>query len=201
MIWIQILLSVVGIAAVLWGADKFTDGAGSLAARLKVPQMVIGLTVVAFGTSAPEFFISLVSALQDKSGMAIGNVVGSNIFNVLLIVGMSAALCSIQINRSTIRKDLPWTIASTLLFTFLCLDGRLSRLDGVVLTAVFGVFLFYTFRLARDGDADQAETPKINGVGRSVMWLLVGLTALIVGSQVFVHGASAIARAAVFPVL
>ena len=195
MIWIQILLSVVGIAAVLWGADKFTDGAGSLAARLKVPQMVIGLTVVAFGTSAPEFFISLVSALQDKSGMAIGNVVGSNIFNVLLIVGMSAALCSIQISRSTIRKDLPWTIASTLLFTFLCLDGCLSRLDGVVLTAVFGVFLFYTFRWARDGDADQAETPKINGVGRSVMWLLVGLTALIVGSQVFVHGASAIARA------
>ena len=143
MIWIQILLSVVGIAAVLWGADKFTDGAGSLAARLKVPQMVIGLTVVAFGTSAPEFFISLVSALQDKSGMAIGNVVGSCVFNIFFVLGVCSLVRPMEVSDISLVQLSALVASGLLVWLFTATKTSINRIEGIVMCLCYIAFITY----------------------------------------------------------
>ena len=114
---LDILLIIVGVVLVIWGADRMTDGAVSIAQRLKIPKIVIGLTIVAMGTSAPEFFVSLMSALKGTPDLAVGNVVGSNIFNTLLIVGVAAMVTPIVISRSTVRKDMPWSMLAAVLLT------------------------------------------------------------------------------------
>lgn len=186
---------VAGIVIVLWGADKFTDGAGSLALRMNIPPIVVGLTVVAFGTSAPELFISLLSALNGTSGMAIGNVVGSNIFNTLLIVGVSAAVAPIAIARGTVRKDIPFGLGASLLFVALCLDGDVSRVDGILLLAAFFLFMVYTLCLAKKDVADAGDTMAVKAsMGKSILWVVLGLAMLVLGSQIFVKGATLIAQ-------
>ena len=167
---LAIVSVVAGIIIVLWGADKFTDGASSLALRMNIPPIVVGLTVVAFGTSAPELFISLLSALNGTSGMAIGNVVGSNIFNTLLIVGVSAAVAPIAIARGTVRKDIPFGLGASLLFVALCLDGDVSRVDGILLLAAFFLFMVYTLRLAKKDAANAGDTMAVKAsMGKSIL--------------------------------
>ena len=122
--WLQILMIVAGIALVLWGADRLTDGAVALAERMKIPQIVIGLTIVALGTSAPEFCVSLVSALKGTADLAVGNVVGSNIFNTLLIVGVAAMVSPMTILPSTVKKDIPIAVISSFILAIMVLaDG------------------------------------------------------------------------------
>lgn len=197
---LNILSIVIGITLVLWGADRLTDGAVAVARRMGVPQIVIGLTIVAFGTSMPEFCSSLVSALNGQPGMAVGNVVGSNIFNSLLIVGVSAVVAPMTILRSTVRRDIPFALVASVLLMMLCgFDGVIQWYDAAVLLAMFCVFMYMALKEAKDGRNSADVQPQADGkqMGKlmSVVWILVGLACLIGGSTVFVGGASALASA------
>ena len=192
--WLQILMIVAGVTLVLWGADRLTDGAVALAERMQIPQIVIGLTIVAIGTSAPEFCVSLVSALKGTSDLAVGNVVGSNIFNTMLIVGMAAMVAPMTILPSTVKKDIPIAVvASFLLAVMVLADGDVSRLDALVLMLGFLAFMWLTLHGAK-GNADQEASPKGYSVTKSVLLLVIGLACLIVGSNIFVNGATAVAQ-------
>ena len=196
MILQAIIFILIGAVGVIWGADRFTDGAASLARKFNVSQMVVGLTIVAFGTSAPEMFVSLMSAIQGSTAMAVANIIGSNIFNILLIVGASAAVCVVSINPGTVRRDMPIVLLSSLLLTLLCLDGKISVLDGCVMLAGLIVFVIYMIRLGHktpNGVEGEATEIKVYGTGRSILYILIGLLCLVVCSSLFVRGASAVA--------
>jgi len=200
---LNILFIIIGVTLVLWGADRLTDGASSIARRMNVPEIVIGLTIVAAGTSAPELFVSLVSALKGTPDMAVGNVVGSNIFNCLLIVGCSAMVAPMTIARSTVTKDIPFAVAASLLLIIICMDGWqtislsgkvISRLDGVWMLLAFAAFMIYTFRVAKDSPVAEVDAAKMaTPVWLGLLWVLIGLLCLVVGSNLFVGSASAVA--------
>ena len=191
----DIIFIVLGVTLVLWGADRLTEGASSLARRMNVPEMIIGLTIVAAGTSAPELFVSLVSALKGTPDMAVGNVVGSNTMNAMLIVGCAAAVAPMVISRSTVRKDIPFAIGATLLLMALTYDGTLSWVDGVILLAGFAAFMVYTLRQAKAGSSEEEATATNMKTGKAVLYLIGGLAGLVVGSNVFVDHASNLAFA------
>ena len=198
------LFIIVGVVLVLWGADRLTEGAASMARRFNVPEIVIGLTIVAAGTSAPELFVSATSALQDTPDLAVGNVVGSNIMNTLLIVGVAAMVAPMTISRSTVLKDIPFSALASVLLIVLCLDtfdsldlnGHvISRIDGIILLAAFALFMVYTFRVAKqspaaEGDGDKSVMP----VWKSILFVALGLACLILGSNLFVSSASSVAE-------
>ena len=191
----DIIFIVLGVTLVLWGADRLTEGASSLARRMNVPEMIIGLTIVAAGTSAPELFVSLVSALKGTPDMAVGNVVGSNTMNAMLIVGCAAAVAPMVISRSTVRKDIPFAIGATLLLMALTYDGSLSWVDGIILLAGFAAFMVYTLRQAKAGSSEEKATATNMKTGKAVLYLIGGLAGLVVGSNVFVDHASNLAFA------
>ncbi len=192
---LNIGLIVLGIFLVLRGAERMTDGAVALAQRMMIPQMVIGLTIVACGTSMPEFFVSLTSAIHGSADMAIGNVVGSNIFNTLLIVGVAAVVAPMIIARSTVRKDIPVAFMSSILLGVMCLDGVISRIDAAIMFVCFLLFMAYTIRSARKGEVEVSEEEqKGYGTGKSVFLIVYGLALLIVGSNIFVDAATFVAR-------
>ena len=192
---LNIGLIVLGIFLVLRGAERMTDGAVALAQRMMIPQMVIGLTIVACGTSMPEFFVSLTSAIHGSADMAIGNVVGSNIFNTLLIVGVAAVVAPMIIARSTVRKDIPVAFMASILLGVMCLDGVISRIDAAIMFVCFLLFMAYTIRSARKGEVEVTEEEqKGYGTGKSVFLIIYGLALLIVGSNIFVDAATFVAR-------
>ena len=198
------LLIIVGVAMVLYGADRLTEGAASLARRMNVPEMVIGLTIVAAGTSAPELFVSVVSALNGTPDLAVGNVVGSNIMNTLVIVGVTAMVTPIVVSRATVKKDMPFTAGATLLMALLCVDGQASlslrghtigRLDGIALLVAFALFMWYTFAVTRkNGATAEAAESVAAPVWKSLLFVVLGLTLLIVGSNLFVDSATSVAE-------
>ncbi len=203
---LNVIYIIVGIALVLWGADRLTDGAVAIAERMHIPQIVIGLTIVAMGTSMPEFCVSLVSALKGTPDMAVGNVVGSNVFNSLLIVGVAALIAPMTILPATVKKDIPFALVSSFLLTFFCIDGEISRTDAGLLFLLFVVFMAMTLNSAKtakgnnNNDASQAmpDTSETDGkvsVLKSVGFVLLGLGCLIGGSNIFVTGASEVAKA------
>ena len=193
--WLQIGYIIVGVALVLWGADRLTDGAVALAERVKIPQIVIGLTIVAIGTSAPEFCVSLVSALKGTADLAVGNVVGSNIFNTMLIVGVAAMVSPMTILPSTVKKDIPIAVVSSFLLAVMVLaDGSLSRLDAAILMAGFLAFMWFTLHGAKEKADEGPATPKNYSIVKSLLLLVIGLACLIVGSNIFVNGATAVAQ-------
>ena len=189
---------------VLYGADRLTEGAASLARRMNVSEMVIGLTIVAAGTSAPELFVSVVSALNGTPDLAVGNVVGSNIMNTLLIVGVTAMVAPIVVSRPTVQKDMLFTAGATLLLAMLCVDGQfdlslkghtISRMDGTLLLAVFAVFMLYTFAVTRkSGESSEATVSAVTPVWKSLLFVVLGLALLIVGSNCFVDSATSVAE-------
>ena len=193
---LDILLIVIGVVLVIWGADRMTDGAVSIAQRLKIPKIVIGLTIVAMGTSAPEFFVSLMSALKGTPDLAVGNVVGSNIFNTLLIVGVAAMVTPIVISRSTVRKDMPWSMLAAILLTVMCLDSVISRWDALVLFVLFCTFIGYNLREAKKGKAqpEEEEEGKAMKPILAVGLVLLGLGCLVLGSNIFVDSATRVAQ-------
>ena len=144
--WAQVLLLIFGIVVVLKSADWLTNGAVGLATKLGISQIVIGLTIVAIGTSMPEFFVSIVSAIKGTPDLAVGNIVGSNIFNVLLIVGVAATVAPIAIQRATVRRDIPIAIVASIMLTFMMLDDNISRIDALILFAAFIAFIWITLR-------------------------------------------------------
>ena len=191
---LNIFFIVIGIVLVLWGADRLTDGAVAVAEKMKMPQIVIGLTIVAMGTSMPEFCVSLISALKGTSDLAVGNIVGSNIFNTLLIVGVSALVAPMSIMKTTVRKDIPFALVASALLLIMCLDEDISRIDAAILFVMFLIFMYITLRGAKAQGADVEEKEKKPmATWLSVVWILVGLVCLIGGSNLFVDGATAVA--------
>lgn len=195
---------VVGVVLVLWGADRLTEGAVAVAERLRVPQIVIGLTIVALGTSMPELCVSVVSALKGTPDLAVGNVVGSNIFNALLIVGVAALVAPMTILRSTVFKDVPCALVASVILLMMCQnDWVITRLDGAILFVFFLVFMRLTIKGATSAQpAPQEAEEKESSAGKQPMkgwlaglWMVVGLAALIGGSNLFVGGATEVARA------
>ena len=194
---VNILMIIAGVVLVLWGADRLTDGAVALAERMQIPQIVIGLTIVALGTSAPEFCVSLVSALKGTADLAVGNVVGSNIFNTMLIVGVAAMVAPMTILPSTIRKDVPVAlVASVALTVMVLMDGDLSRVDAALLFVGFLAFMWITLRGAKGSHAIEQEqaAPRGYSVLKSLLLLVLGLACLVVGSNIFVDGATSVAQ-------
>lgn len=198
---LNVLFILVGIVLVLWGADRLTDGAVAVAEKMKMPQIVIGLTIVAMGTSMPEFCVSLVSALKGTTDLAVGNIVGSNIFNTLLIVGVSAWVAPMTILKSTVRKDIPFALFASVILFIMCLDGNISRLDAGILFVLFLVFMYVTLKSAKTKEDDTtAKTDSIEDNKKpmatwlSIVWIIVGLACLIGGSNLFVEGATKVAE-------
>ena len=199
----DILLLIGGLLLILIGANCLTDGAASVAKRFRIPSIVIGLTIVAFGTSAPELTVSVSSALKGSADIAVGNVVGSNIFNTLMIVGGTALFAPIVITRNTLRKEIPLCILSSIVLLICANDVFLNKAssnilsisDGLILLCFFTIFLGYTFAIASPTNNTQPEEEiKSLPMWKSVLFILGGLAGLIFGGQWFVEGASNIAR-------
>lgn len=208
----NILLLIGGLILILLGANGLTDGAASVAKRFHIPPIVIGLTIVAFGTSAPELTVSVSSALKGSADIAIGNVVGSNIFNTLMIVGCTALFAPIVITRNTLRKEIPLCILSSIVLLICANDvfldkaseNILNRVDGLLLLCFFVIFMGYTFAIASKPVTmeQQAEYPVIEEETeikslpwwKSILYIIGGLATLIYGGQLFVDGATGIAR-------
>ena len=191
---IDIVIIILGIIVVLFGADRLTDGSVGLAEKMNVPQIVIGLTIVAMGTSMPEFFVSFVSALKGTPDLAVGNIVGSNIFNGLLIVGVAAIVAPMTISKATVTKDIPFAVIASCMLFGLGFDGTLSRVDCGILFLVFCLFMAYTLHMAKSGQAEEnTNGKKPMKVWKSVLFILIGLVCLIFGSDIFVEKASELA--------
>ena len=178
----------------LKGADYLTEGAAAVARRMHIPEMIIGLTIVAAGTSAPELFVSVVSALKGTSDMAVGNVVGSNIMNTMLIVGVAAMVAPMNISKNTVKKDLPFTVAASMLLLFLAFDHFLGHVGGFMLLAGFALFMAYSiYSASRSPEPDSNDQVAQMSKLKSAIIVLGGLLLLIVGSNVFVDHASQLA--------
>lgn len=205
--FIQFLLLLVGLALILGGANALTDGASAIATRLGISDLIIGLTVVAFGTSAPELVISILSAVSGSAPLAIGNVVGSNIFNILVIIGVTAMVRPMVISRSVMSLEIPMVILSSLILLMLgnsgVVDGtginQVSRVSGIFLLVLFLLFMRYTFASAKNPEnnvsSTESATVKPIPVWRAIIYVILGLAALIYGGNLFVDGASGIATA------
>lgn len=213
---LNILILIGGAILILGGANFLTDGASSLAKKWGVSDLVIGLTIVAFGTSAPELVISVMSAVKGNAGLAIGNIVGSNIFNILVIVGCVALVSPIKVKKSYMTNEIPLVILSALVLLVcangVILDGdtvnQISRVDGLLMLLFFAIFMRYTISIATDKEStlptpeaareavgvENADEVKLLPLWRSCLYVIGGLAALMYGGNLFVEGASGIAR-------
>jgi len=205
---ILVLEFVIGLVAIIKGADWLTDGAASIAHHFGIPTIVVGLTIVAVGSSMPEFVVSVVSAFKGNVDMALGNVVGSNIFNILAIVGITALVMPITIDRRNMKYDVPFVVLSSLFIAITAFDSffdttnpvtdSISRSDGLLMLCTFAVFMSYTMSIAKN-DQDKATDTSGNEYKQSPLWknilfVLIGLVLLVAGGDGLVEGASGIAR-------
>lgn len=198
---LQIFIFLVGLFFIVKGADWLVDGASSVAKRLGISDFVIGLTIVGMGTSAPEMVVSFIGAIQGNADIAIGNVMGSNIFNVLLILGVTAVICPMTITSLNRRKDIPINIFITVLLLGLGMTHKLfgigtdtlGRLEGAILVVLFATYIYLSFRFdVPDENSDEDEKPV--SIGKSVFMIVAGLAGLILGGQFFVNSATSIAK-------
>lgn len=198
-LWLAILLLVIGFALLIWGADFFVDGASRVAARLKIPQIVIGLTIVAFGTSAPEAAVSISAGLKGSADLAVSNVVGSNILNIGIILGISALITPLAVQKGTRKFEMPYVMIITIILMLLGMfDGKLGWVDGLILWAGMILFLVYLLNVAKKGKAEAQDEEKDEKKKKApLIWLIVkiiiGGVAIVFGSDFAVDGATAIA--------
>ncbi|WP_293837650.1 calcium/sodium antiporter [uncultured Phascolarctobacterium sp.] len=193
-ILLQFLLLALGFVMLGKGADWFVEGAAALATRFGIPQLVVGLTIVAMGTSAPEAAVSIAAAMKGSADITIGNIVGSNILNILVILGMAAAITPLAVARSTVRVEMPFMIAITVLLFAQGRDGSISLADGLVLAAAFLVYLFYLYKIAMKNNVDDELQEAGLPVGRCLVGAVGGLALIIWGSNVTVGAATEIAK-------
>lgn len=191
---IELVLLVVGFAMLIKGADIFVEGAAGIAAKFGIPQLVIGLTIVAMGTSAPEAAVSITAALKGTADITIGNVVGSNIMNILVILGVTAVIVSVAVQQSTVRYEIPFVVlVSVVLLVMGAMDGAIGRIDGVILWLLFIVYLVYLFLMAKhnkEEDEAQADAP----IWKLMLFVVLGAALIVLGADVSVDAASEIAR-------
>lgn len=201
---LNILLLLAGFAALIFGADKLVDAASALAKKLGVPNIVIGLTIVAFGTSAPELVVNVFAAANDNTDMVMGNVIGSNLFNVLAILGLCATIYPLTVKRNTTWLEIPLSFLAAvvvlILASDLLLDGAatnvITRSEGLVLLLFFAIFLVYNVVIGLGGNADEEETEtKDYTYLKSVLFIVLGLAGLVIGGRLIVTGAVNIAAA------
>ena len=198
---ISIISLIVGFAVLIKGADLFVDGASGVAENFKLSKMLIGLTIVAFGTSAPEFAVSVKSLLSQSGDMVLGNVIGSNVLNILLILGVSSMFHSLSVKNNTVRKELPILLMLTIAFAVLISDhffsfdmsNSFSRGDGVILILFFGVFLYYLISMTRKKVDDDSEVT-YPSLKKSFFLTFIGLLGIVFGSNFVVDGASEFAK-------
>jgi cation:H+ antiporter len=200
---IDVAFIVMGLVGLYFGGEWLIKASSRLATSLGVPALVVGLTIVAFGTSAPELFVSISAALQGSSDLSVGNVVGSNIANIGLIMGLAGLVLPLMIHVSLIKREIPIMIGISVIMVLMALDGQISRVDGLILAVGYGAFtvLLYRFSTPSKSDAEYEEeveavegNPKQIGRGREAMRLITGLALLVLGAQAMVYGAVNIAR-------
>lgn len=198
-ILLQVLLLILGFFLLIKGADFFVDGASKIADRFHIPQLVIGLTIVAFGTSAPEAAVGISAGLKGSAEIAMGNVLGSNIVNILLILGITAIIAPIAVQKSTLRYEIPFVILVSSILLFMGkLDGYLGRMDGIILWVFMLIFLIYLLNMARKGQSDSMKEDlslvhKQENLFKLVLITAAGMAAIIIGSDVTVDSATKIA--------
>ncbi|MDD2907146.1 MAG: calcium/sodium antiporter [Candidatus Gracilibacteria bacterium] len=198
------ILFLIGFVILIKGADLLVSGASSIALKFKIPAIVVGLTIVAFGTSTPELAVNMFSALDGKTDLAIGNILGSNIANILLILGVSSIIYPLRAQVSTIFKEIPFALLGVIILLLMAndvlIDGGasniISRIDGFVFIGFFIVFLYYTFCIAKTADSKSNEDEGISemAVGKSILFIIIGLTGLTLGGKWIVDGAVVIAK-------
>lgn len=193
-ILLQIFLLTVGFVMLVKGADWFVDGSSGIATKLKIPQLVIGLTIVAMGTSAPEAAVSITSALKGSAGITIGNIVGSNILNILVILGLSALVTPLAVAKSTIKIDIPVMIAITCILLGMGYDGTVNLLEGIFLLVIFVSYIGYLMYVALMEGKQNAEEVKELSITKAILWTVVGLVLIIWGSDITVDAATKIAQ-------
>lgn len=203
--WISFILLIVGLVLILLGADALVNGASAVARKYGISEFVVGLTIVGIGTSAPELIVSAISAINGSSDIAIGNVVGSNISNVFMILGITAIIAPISLTKSNLKYDLPIALGVSLLLFVLAYDsiflGKefnvISRWDGLILFAMFVLFMIYSFKSSASGDQNEESAESENGkvnIVKSVLLIVCGLVGLVLGGRLFVNSGSDIAR-------
>lgn len=194
-ILIQCLLLALGFAMLVKGADWFVDGAAGIADRFGVPQLVIGLTIVAMGTSAPEAAVSITAALKGNAGITIGNIVGSNILNILIILGITSAIVAVAVAKSTVRVEIPYMMAITLLLFFMGYTGNeVTFVEGIILWVAFLAYLFYLFLMAKKNKEEVLEENKKLPMWKLFAAAIIGLVLVVWGSDVTVDAATNIAK-------
>lgn len=197
----EYILLLIGFILLIKGADFFVDGASSIAKVLRIPTLIIGLTIVAFGTSAPEVAVSVTSAIQAQNEIAIGNVVGSNIFNLLLVVGIASMISPLKVKKSIIIKEFPFTILAGFVLLILSLDikfqsgttNMITRSDGLMLLVMFGIFMYYLIELALTSRDQTEEIGDVMPLGKSIPISLGGIVAIVIGGKLVVDSATSIA--------
>ena len=197
--WVNLLLMIVGFAVLIWSADRFLSGAATTATNLGVSNIVIGLTVVSLGTSAPEIVVALIAALEGNAILAIGNAIGSNIANIGLVLGITAIVAPLPFSQNVLRRELPWLLGATVLAIVLIFDRELSFTDGVFLLAGLAYILWQLLRSERDADPAESalaseleELPEMKQ-SSALFWLFAGLAALLASAQLLVYAATQIA--------
>ena len=197
-LFLQFVLLVIGFVLLIKGADWFVEGASKIADKFGIPQLVIGLTIVAMGTSAPEAAVSISAAVKGNAGITIGNVVGSNIMNILLILGITSVITAISVQRSTIKYEIPFLILISVLLPVLgYLGGTVDRIDGAIFWILFIVYLLYLLRMAKKGQAVLEETPegqKGDSIVKLLLMVVIGGIMIVLGSNVTVDAATQIAQ-------
>lgn len=199
---LQIFILLAGLSLILFGANWLVDGSSSIAKRFGISEFVIGLTIVGIGTSTPEMVVSFLSSFQGKADMAIGNIVGSNIFNTMMILGVTALIAPLTITKSNLKKDIPLNIIVTLLLIILGMnftlfgkgEDQLSRLDGVILLGVFAWYIWSSFRSDNADPEEDGDGIKEYKTGISVLLIVAGLAGLIIGGRLFVNSATELAK-------
>ncbi|SEG66897.1 calcium/sodium antiporter [Marinobacterium lutimaris] len=199
---LAILAVIVGLALLVWSADRFVDGAAATAKHLGMPTLLIGMVIIGFGTSAPEMVVSALASLQGNPGLALGNGYGSNITNIALILGVTALLCPIAVHSQILRKELPVLAAVTLLAGYQLIDGQISRMDAIVLLLVFALAMGWSIWLGmkQRGDSlgddfEHEMQEELMPMKKALMWLFIGLLLLVASSRLLVWGAVDIASA------
>lgn len=197
---LQIVLLIIGFVVLMKGADFFVDGASSLARNFKISKMLVGLTIVSFGTSAPEFAVSIQAILAGSGEIVLGNVIGSNILNILLILGISALVHDLKVKNSTVKKEIPITLLLTTALVILMSDSILgtgenlvTRSDGVIILLFFSVFVYYLFSMMRHKPSEVEEGEKVYSLAKSISYTALGIIAIILGSNFVVNSATYIA--------
>lgn len=195
-ILLQVLILALGFVCLIKGSDWFVDGSSSIAAKFGIPQLIIGLTIVAMGTSSPEAAVSITAALEGNADITVGNIYGSNILNIFIILGLSAAIVPIAISPSTIRYETPFLIGISILMVLLGLDGSLNLIDGLIFIAFLILYIVYLIKMAKKGDSDkkEEETQKEISIPKSIVFAVIGLALIILGSNLTVDAATKIAQ-------